>query len=287
MSEVKKHRADTKMVPVPSHSIVPERDVNEIPVLETRHLGIEFGGLKAVDDFNLTIGKTEIAGLIGPNGAGKTTVFNLLTKVYEPTSGAVLINGHDLHGMSIVQASRLGIARTFQNIRLFDKMTVEENVRIGLHNQIKYDMFTGILRLPRYWKKEKQQHQRALELLDIFGMQDLADEVAGSLPYGAQRRPEIVRALATDPKLLLLDEPAAGMNPHETEELMENIAKIRNQFQIAILLIEHDMSLVMGVCEGICVLNFGKIIAKGTADEIQANPDVIEAYLGKKKEGGK
>ena len=287
MSEVKKHRADTKMVPVPSHSIVPERDVNEIPVLETRHLGIEFGGLKAVDDFNLTIGKTEIAGLIGPNGAGKTTVFNLLTKVYEPTSGAVLINGHDLHGMSIVQASRLGIARTFQNIRLFDKMTVEENVRIGLHNQIKYDMFTGILRLPRYWKKEKQQHQRALELLDIFGMQDLADEVAGSLPYGAQRRLEIVRALATDPKLLLLDEPAAGMNPHETEELMENIAKIRNQFQIAILLIEHDMSLVMGVCEGICVLNFGKIIAKGTADEIQANPDVIEAYLGKKKEGGK
>ena len=287
MSEVKKHRADTKMVPVPSHSIVPERDVNEIPVLETRHLGIEFGGLKAVDDFNLTIGKTEIAGLIGPNGAGKTTVFNLLTKVYEPTSGAVLINGHDLHGMSIVQASRLGIARTFQNIRLFDKMTVEENVRIGLHNQIKYDMFTGILRLPRYWKKEKQQHQRALELLNIFGMQDLADEVAGSLPYGAQRRLEIVRALATDPKLLLLDEPAAGMNPPETEELMENIAKIRNQFQIAILLIEHDMSLVMGVCEGICVLNFGKIIAKGTADEIQANPDVIEAYLGKKKEGGK
>ena len=286
-TETRKHRSDTKMVPVPSHSIVPERDVNEIPVLETRHLGIEFGGLKAVDDFNLTIGKTEIAGLIGPNGAGKTTVFNLLTKVYEPTSGAVLINGQDLHGMSIVQASRLGIARTFQNIRLFDKMTVEENVRIGLHNQIKYDMFTGILRLPRYWKQEKRQHERSMELLDIFGMQDLADEQAGSLPYGAQRRLEIVRALATEPKLLLLDEPAAGMNPHETEELMENIAKIRDRFQIAILLIEHDMSLVMGVCEGICVLNFGRIIAKGTADEIQANPDVIEAYLGKKKEGGK
>ena len=285
MTQAKKHRSDTKMVPVPSHSIVPERDVNEIPVLETRHLGIEFGGLKAVDDFNLTIGKTEIAGLIGPNGAGKTTVFNLLTKVYEPTSGAVLINGQDLHGMSIVQASRLGIARTFQNIRLFDKMTVEENVRIGLHNQIKYDMFSGILRLPRYWKQEKRQHQRAMELLDIFGMQDLADEVSGSLPYGAQRRLEIVRALATEPRLLLLDEPAAGMNPHETEELMENIAKIRDQFGIAILLIEHDMSLVMGVCEGICVLNFGRVIAKGTADEIQANPAVIEAYLGKKKEG--
>ena len=284
MADIKKHRSDTKMVPMPTHSIVPERDVNEIPVLETRHLGIEFGGLKAVDDFNLTIGKTEIAGLIGPNGAGKTTVFNLLTKVYEPTSGAVLVNGKDLHGMSIVQASRLGIARTFQNIRLFDKMTVEENVRIGLHNQIRYDMFTGILRLPRYWTQEKHQHERAMELLDIFGMQDLADEQSGSLPYGAQRRLEIVRALATDPKLLLLDEPAAGMNPHETEELMENIAKIRDRFQIAILLIEHDMSLVMGVCEGICVLNFGKIIAKGTADEIQANPAVIEAYLGKRKE---
>ena len=284
MADVKKHRSDTKMVPMPTYSIVPERDVNEIPVLETRHLGIEFGGLKAVDDFNLTIGKTEIAGLIGPNGAGKTTVFNLLTKVYEPTSGAVLVNGKDLHGMSIVQASRLGIARTFQNIRLFDKMTVEENVRIGLHNQIRYDMFTGLLRLPRYWKQEKHQHERAMELLDIFGMQDLADEQSGSLPYGAQRRLEIVRALATDPKLLLLDEPAAGMNPHETEELMENIAKIRDRFQIAILLIEHDMSLVMGVCEGICVLNFGKIIAKGTADEIQANPAVIEAYLGKRKE---
>ena len=285
MTETKRRRSDTKMVPVPSHSIVPERDVDEIPVLETRHLGIEFGGLKAVDDFNLTIGKTEIAGLIGPNGAGKTTVFNLLTKVYEPTTGAVLVNGQDLHGMSIVQASKLGIARTFQNIRLFDKMTVEENVRIGLHNQIKYDMMTSILRLPRYWKQEKRQHEKALELLSIFGMQDLADETAGSLPYGVQRRLEIVRALATNPKLLLLDEPAAGMNPRETEELMENIARIRDQFQIAILLIEHDMNLVMGVCEGICVLNFGRVIAKGTADEIQANPVVIEAYLGKKKEG--
>ena len=286
MSQQKaKHRSDTKMVPVPSQSIVPERDINEIPVLETRHLGIEFGGLKAVDDFNLTIGRTEIAGLIGPNGAGKTTVFNLITKVYEPTSGAALINGRDLHGLSITQASKLGIARTFQNIRLFDKMTVEENVRIGLHNRIKYDMFSGILRLPRYWIQENKQHEKALELLHIFDMEKLADEEAGSLPYGAQRRLEIVRALATDPKLLLLDEPAAGMNPRETEELMENIAKIRDQFQIAILLIEHDMNLVMGVCEGICVLNFGRVIAKGTADEIQRNPVVIEAYLGKKKEG--
>ena len=283
MSE-KKIRQHTPMVPYPSGSIVPERDLHSMPVLETRHLGIEFGGLKAVDDFNLTIGKTEIAGLIGPNGAGKTTVFNLLTKVYQPTHGTMMLEGRDMGNMTTVDVNKAGIARTFQNIRLFDKMTVEENVRIGLHNQIKYDMFSGILRLPRYWKQEKRQHERAMELLDIFGMQDLADEVSGSLPYGAQRRLEIVRALATEPKLLLLDEPAAGMNPHETEELMENIAKIRDQFQIAILLIEHDMSLVMGVCEGICVLNFGRIIAKGTADEIQANPDVIEAYLGKRKE---
>ena len=284
MSE-KKRKVTTKMVPVPSQSIIPERDIGQMPVLECKHLGIDFGGLTAVEDFNLTIGKTEIAGLIGPNGAGKTTVFNLLTKVYEPTRGTSLINGIDMHGMDTVAASKHGIARTFQNIRLFSNMTVEDNVRIGLHNQIKYDMFTGILRLPRYWKQEKAQHERAMELLSIFGMQDMGDALAGSLPYGAQRRLEIVRALATDPKLLLLDEPAAGMNPHETEELMDNIIRIRDQFQIAILLIEHDMNLVMGVCEGICVLNFGRIIAKGTADEIQANPAVIEAYLGKKKEG--
>ena len=279
-----KRQSETRMVPVPSHSIVPERDVDKRPVLETRHLGIEFGGLKAVEDFNLTIGATEIAGLIGPNGAGKTTVFNLLTKVYQPTNGVVILDGKDTAGMNAAQASKLGIARTFQNIRLFGNMTVEENVRIGLHNQIGYNMLTGILRLPNYWKKEKAQHQKALELLSIFDMQDMADVRAGSLPYGAQRRLEIVRALATNPKLLLLDEPAAGMNPHETEELMENIIRIRDQFQIAIMLIEHDMNLVMGICEGICVLNYGRIIAKGTASEIQSNPTVIEAYLGKRKE---
>ena len=283
MSQFNK-KAPTRMVPAPSYGILPERDVLHRPVLETRNLGIDFGGLKAVEDFNLVIGKTEIAGLIGPNGAGKTTVFNLLTKVYQPTMGTVLINGRDTAGMNTVQASKLGIARTFQNIRLFGNMSVEDNVRIGLHNQLRYSTASGILRLPSYWKVERAQHERALELLSIFDMQDLASHQAGSLPYGAQRRLEIVRALATNPSLLLLDEPAAGMNPHETEELMENIVKIRDKFKIAVLLIEHDMNLVMGICEGICVLNYGRIIAKGTAEEIQNNPVVIEAYLGKKKE---
>ena len=280
----KRFKPNTIMVPVPSRSIVPERDAGRHPVLETSHLGIEFGGLKAVDDVNLAVGPTEICGLIGPNGAGKTTVFNLLTKVYQPTHGTILLNGKDTSGITTEQANRMGIARTFQNIRLFSNMTVEENVTIGLHNQIKYSLFTGMFRLPGYWKAERAQHKRAMELLDIFDMTSLASAKAGSLPYGAQRRLEIVRALATNPSLLLLDEPAAGMNPHETEELMSNIIKIRDQFQIAIMLIEHDMNLVMGICEGICVLNYGRIIAKGTASEIQSNPTVIEAYLGKRKE---
>ena len=233
---------------------------------------------------SMAIGRTEIAGLIGPNGAGKTTVFNLLTKVYQPTRGTVLLDGIDTHNMNTVQVNKAGIARTFQNIRLFDKLTVEDNVKIGLHNHIRYPMWSGVLRLPNYWQKEKLAHESALELLHIFDMEHLANAKAGSLPYGAQRKLEIVRALATNPSLLLLDEPAAGMNPSETAELMDNIVKIRDTFHIAILLIEHDMNLVMGICEGICVLNFGQIIAKGTPSEIQNNPEVIKAYLGDQKE---
>ena len=271
-----------KLVRVPSNALIPERDLGKLPILDIRHLGIDFGGLSAVDDFNLTIGRTEIAGLIGPNGAGKTTVFNLLTNVYHPTRGSILLDGKDTAGKKTYQLNKMGIARTFQNIRLFKNLTVEDNVKIGLHNATDYSLAQSILRLSVFWKEEKKAHEKALELLSIFDMQDMADWKAGSLPYGAQRRLEIVRALATKPGIMLLDEPAAGMNPSETTELMENIRKIRDTFHIAIMLIEHDMNLVMGICEGIAVLNYGRIIAKGSPEEIKSNPVVIEAYLGKK-----
>lgn len=270
-----------KLVPFPSRALVPERDAGKEPILETYHLGVDFAGLTAVDDVSLLMGPTEITGLIGPNGAGKTTVFNLLTGVYKPTRGSIMLGGISLAGKSPSQIARMGIARTFQNIRLFRDMTVEDNIQVGLSHTLHTNPLEAMLRLPAYWREEKLAHEKAMELLGLFHMEHLAQDKAGSLPYGAQRRLEILRALASSPRLLLLDEPAAGMNPSETEELMEAIVDIRNKFHVAVLLIEHDMKLVMGICEGIMVLDYGRVIAKGDPDQIRSNPEVIRAYLGK------
>ncbi len=252
----------------------------EAPVLQAKNLGIQFGGLKAVNNFDIEIGKSELVGLIGPNGAGKTTVFNLLTGVYQPTEGTFFLNGEKMNGKLTHQVVAAGIARTFQNIRLFKKLSVIENVKVAFNKNMKYSMVSAILRTRKFWKEEEEIDKKARELLALFHMEHLADNIAENLPYGQQRKLEIARALATDMKLLLLDEPAAGMNPTETGELLEAINLIREKFNISILLIEHDMSLVMNICERIVVIDYGEIIAKGTPEEVSKNPKVIAAYLG-------
>lgn len=250
------------------------------PVLKIEGLGIDFGGLTPVNNLSLEVMPKEIVGLIGPNGAGKTTVFNMLTKVYTPSRGKIYLNGKDITKLSTIEVSKLGIARTFQNIRLFDKLSVIDNVVIGMHNNISYSTLDSIIRNRKFKEEEKRVYEEALELLKIFNLEDDKDIIAANLPYGKQRRLEILRALATNPCLLLLDEPAAGMNPSETADLMKVIKKIRDKFNIAVLLIEHDMKLVMGICEKITVLNYGMVLASGSPEEIQSNSQVIKAYLG-------
>lgn len=249
-------------------------------LLEVKELGISFGGLRAVDDFSLNIEKGQLYGLIGPNGAGKTTFFNLLTGVYKPTSGKIILDGVNITNKSSIEVNKLGIARTFQNIRLFKGMTVVDNVKVGLFNSQHYSVFDGIFKTSKYQKAEVVMHEKAMSLLEVFDLQGDAYTLASNLPYGKQRKLEIARALATSPKLLLLDEPAAGMNPQETLELMNTIRFVRDKFDMTILLIEHDMKLVLGICEEISVLNFGNLLAKGKASEVLSNPDVIKAYLG-------
>lgn len=254
--------------------------MSDTPMLEVRQLSISFGGLKAVDGLDLKIKKGQLYGLIGPNGAGKTTVFNMLTGVYKPTSGSVILDGKNITGKSPAEINHSGVARTFQNIRLFDKMTVLDNVKVGLHNQKKYSLFEGIFRLPGYFKNEREMDKKAEELLKVFGLEGEKELYSSNLPYGKQRKLEIARALATNPKLLLLDEPAAGMNPNETAELMKTIDFVRDKFDMTILLIEHDMRLVSGICEEITVLNFGQELAQGVTADVLKDPAVVTAYLG-------
>lgn len=251
-----------------------------MPILEAKNIGIQFGGLKAVDKFNLEIFENEIVGLIGPNGAGKTTTFNMLTGVYQPTSGDIFVEGKSILGLKPNQTVSKGLARTFQNIRLFGELSVIDNIKIAFQKNMSYSILSGIFKTPKYWKEERIADQKARELLAIFDMEHLAAVTAKNLPYGRQRKLEIARALATDPKVLMLDEPAAGMNPQETRELMDTISFIKDKFDVSILLIEHDMNLVMGICERIVVLNYGVLLAQGTPEEIRNNPQVIKAYLG-------
>ena len=249
-------------------------------MLEVKNIGISFGGLKAVDNFSLELQENELSGLIGPNGAGKTTIFNLLTGVYRPDNGSIRLDGKELTGKSIIEINQAGIARTFQNIRLFSNLSVLDNVKAGLHNHHSYSTFEGIFRLPRYRAQEKEMNRRAEELLSVFHLEQMAEVKAKNLPYGSQRKLEIARALATEPKLLLLDEPAAGMNPNETAELMETIQLVRKRFHMTILLIEHDMKLVSGICERLTVLNFGKLLKQGDTQEVLHDPEVVKASLG-------
>ena len=249
-------------------------------MLEVTSLGISFGGLRAVDELSMKIEKGGLVGLIGPNGAGKTTVFNMLTGVYRPTDGGIRLDGQNLVGKKPHEICKLGVARTFQNIRLFSNLTVLDNVKTGLHNEITYSLAESLFHIGSYRKKERQMDERAMELLGVFGLESVADYKAANLPYGKQRKLEIARALATDPKLLLLDEPAAGMNPNETGELMETIELVRKKFGVTVLLIEHDMKLVSGICEYLYVLNFGRLLAEGTPSEVLRNPEVVTAYLG-------
>ncbi|MCI7384488.1 MAG: ABC transporter ATP-binding protein [Hungatella hathewayi] len=249
-------------------------------LLEIKNLGISFGGLRAVDDFSITIEKGQLYGLIGPNGAGKTTIFNLLTGVYKPNMGTIHLDGMNITGKKTMEINRAGVARTFQNIRLFKELTVLDNVKAGLHNQYSYSTIAGILRLPKYFKVEKMMDEKAVELLKVFDLDREKDTLASNLPYGKQRKLEIARALATNPKLLLLDEPAAGMNPNETKELMDTIRFVRDNFDMTILLIEHDMKLVSGICEKLTVLNFGQVLAQGNTADVLNDPEVIKAYLG-------
>ncbi len=249
-------------------------------LLDVKNLGISFGGLRAVDSFHIEVERGQLYGLIGPNGAGKTTVFNMLTGVYQPGDGKITLDGNDITGKRTIDINRAGIARTFQNIRLFKELTVMDNVKVGLHEHYKYSTIAGILRLPSYYKKEKEMNVKALELLKVFDLDKEKDFLASNLPYGKQRKLEIARALATNPKLLLLDEPAAGMNPNETKELMDTIRFVRDEFDMTILLIEHDMKLVAGICEKLTVLNFGQVLAEGNTAEVLQNPQVITAYLG-------